>query len=498
MAALRPVAWSAVVGTAFAVMVAAPAHADPTSVPDAGSRPAPAGQLRLPGAGPITPAVLGTPRPGPLGQQILAAETEVGSLGERLKSLDEQLGVAHEARMRTEQLWREASQRVIGLRAQAESAAAEAYKSATELGPFGSFGSDLRRLGLLAPGPTEDGAGPETAARDVARAEEEEAAKFHAYTEALITEQGLQGQRTALAATFQARQVALIKLKQDNVTQLARIEAEQDAFERSQAGRYGQAGINVDGEAPAPQALQAVRFALGQLRKPYEWGAEGPDRFDCSGLMWASYRSAGITLARVAKDQYHTTTPISVDKLLPGDLVFFATDRGDWRSIHHVGMYIGDGKMVHAPTTGDVVKISNVWWSRFFGATRVVGAVPAPAQPAPPVNTPPHAPPQTTPPAPPPVVLNPPTAPPALPTAPKAPTSAPPRRDPSSTPTTTAPSSTPPTTSASTTPALDQSSTASTSTAPTTAEATSPTAESSTTSTSEPAPSPSGSAQPTP
>jgi cell wall-associated NlpC family hydrolase/chitodextrinase len=367
---------------------------DPVSVPDDGSRPAATGELRLPGAPPNTLPSQAVPVPGPLSQQILAAETEVGVLGERLKGLDEQLATAHDTVVERERSWRAAAGEAAALREKADNAATDAYKTATGLGPFSPIGTDLRQFGRLVPGQDDDTeTGPEAAARELARADADEQAKYRMYSDALIVEQGLTGQRTTLFITFEARQAALVKLKQDNAAQLARIEAEQDAFERSQASRYGQVGVNASGEAANPRALAAVRFALSQLGKAYEWGAEGPDHYDCSGLMWASYRSVGISTARVAKDQYHTTTPISVDQLLPGDLVFFATDRFDWTTVHHVGMYIGDGKMVHSPTTGEVVKISNVWWSRFFGATRVVPAIPAP----PPVTTPPVATPPTVP-----------------------------------------------------------------------------------------------------
>lgn len=400
LAALRPVAWSAVVGAAFAVMAAAPAHADPNTVPDPGSRPAPAGELRLPGSAPSQMVLPPAPVPGPLATQIMAAEAEVAILGEQLTSLNEQLAIAQATTSEAERAWSEAADQVAELRLVADPAAEEAYKAADELSPYGRFGSDILDLGRLLPRFEEPAEEPQITPWDVARAEEAERQTFRAYSDALLVEQGLYSQHATVDGTFKQKHAALLKLKTDNAQQLARIEAEREAYEQSQAGRYGRAGINVDGLAAHPSALRAVQFALAQLGKPYEWAAEGPNRFDCSGLMWASYRSVGITLPRVSRDQFRTTTPVSVDRLLPGDLVFFGIDRNDWTSIHHVGMYIGDGKMVHAPSTGDVVKISTVWWSRFFGATRVVGAVPAPVPPTTPPAPPPpvHTPPATTPP----------------------------------------------------------------------------------------------------
>ncbi|WP_163568994.1 C40 family peptidase [Fodinicola feengrottensis] len=124
--------------------------------------------------------------------------------------------------------------------------------------------------------------------------------------------------------------------------------------------------------------MKALSYAIAQMNahKMYEWGAEGPDRFDCSGLVMAAYDYAGIHLPRTARPQFRATRPVQVNALLPGDLVFFATDKSDWNTIHHVGIYVGGGKMINAPHDGVPVQINAIWWSEFFGATRVVGAVP--------------------------------------------------------------------------------------------------------------------------
>ena len=163
--------------------------------------------------------------------------------------------------------------------------------------------------------------------------------------------------------------------------QLIEIERQQEAAEQ-QIGAGYVSNQSISGMAAHPRALAAVRYALAQLGDPYKWSEEGPNQFDCSGLMWAAYRSPGadyFDLPRVSRDQYAATRGRTVPQsaLLPGDLLFFASG-SSWTTIHHVGMYIGNGKMVQAPTTGDVVKISVVRWSRLYAATRVIGAVPAP------------------------------------------------------------------------------------------------------------------------
>jgi cell wall-associated NlpC family hydrolase len=124
--------------------------------------------------------------------------------------------------------------------------------------------------------------------------------------------------------------------------------------------------------APSPTAAAAIRAAATRLGAPYVWGATGPGTFDCSGLtMWA-YRQAGVAIPRTSRQQYAGLPRVDVGSLLPGDLVFYA-DGADPGSIHHVSMYLGDGLILTAPRTGDVVKISPVWRTPIYGAVRVPG-----------------------------------------------------------------------------------------------------------------------------
>ncbi|SOB83060.1 C40 family peptidase [Streptomyces sp. 1331.2] len=104
---------------------------------------------------------------------------------------------------------------------------------------------------------------------------------------------------------------------------------------------------------------EAVDFALAQLGKPYVWGGDGPSGYDCSGLVQQAYRRAGISLPRVADDQYAATTPISAGQLRRGDLVFWS-DSGRASGIHHVGIYLGGNTFVEAPRPGRTVRISTL------------------------------------------------------------------------------------------------------------------------------------------
>ncbi|MCX4686421.1 bifunctional lytic transglycosylase/C40 family peptidase [Kitasatospora purpeofusca] len=153
------------------------------------------------------------------------------------------------------------------------------------------------------------------------------------------------------------------------------------------------------------QSAGAIYFAQGKLGTPYLWGGDGLDsqngRFDCSGLTRAAFESVGIILPRVANDQWYAGPHPSRDQLRPGDLVFWATDLTDPRSIHHVGIYVGGGYMINAPHTGAVIRYDKIDTKEYIGATRVTsdaaqalpnrnadGGVIAPSRPGDPAPTP--------------------------------------------------------------------------------------------------------------
>ncbi|MEV8068241.1 bifunctional lytic transglycosylase/C40 family peptidase [Streptomyces sp. NPDC085995] len=126
---------------------------------------------------------------------------------------------------------------------------------------------------------------------------------------------------------------------------------------------------------PSQQAAAAISYAQSKLGTPYLWGGEGTaaqgGRFDCSGLTQAAYASAGITLPRVANDQYNAGPHPKREELLPGDLVFFSDDLTNSRAIRHVGIYVGGGYMIDAPRTGAVIRFDPIDTPDYFGATRV-------------------------------------------------------------------------------------------------------------------------------
>ncbi|MCM1970264.1 MULTISPECIES: C40 family peptidase [Streptomyces] len=119
-------------------------------------------------------------------------------------------------------------------------------------------------------------------------------------------------------------------------------------------------------EAPNSRAAQAVAYAYQKLGSPYVWGATGPNAFDCSGLTQAAYRAAGVSLPRTTYAQIGAGRRVSRSELLPGDLVFF------YSGISHVGIYVGNGQMIHAPNPSAPVRVAPITEMPFAGATRVV------------------------------------------------------------------------------------------------------------------------------
>ncbi|MFE5922106.1 NlpC/P60 family protein [Streptomyces sp. NPDC056468] len=119
-------------------------------------------------------------------------------------------------------------------------------------------------------------------------------------------------------------------------------------------------------QAPNARAASAISYAYSKLGSPYVWGATGPNAFDCSGLTQAAYRSAGLSLPRTTYAQIDAGRRVSRSELLPGDLVFF------YSGISHVGLYIGNGQMIHAPNPSAPVRVAPLDEMPFAGATRVV------------------------------------------------------------------------------------------------------------------------------
>jgi peptidoglycan DL-endopeptidase CwlO len=148
----------------------------------------------------------------------------------------------------------------------------------------------------------------------------------------------------------------------------AKLDAERVARERAAAAERASRGGG--SETPPPnipasgRGQIALDFALAQLGEPYSYGSEGPDAWDCSGLTMVAWAQAGVSLPRSSSAQIGVGTRVSYSQMEPGDLVFF------YSPISHVGIYAGDGQVVHATHPGDVVSLDPISYMPFSGATR--------------------------------------------------------------------------------------------------------------------------------
>ena len=207
------------------------------------------------------------------------------------------------------------------------------------------------------------------AQQDLAR---QRAGAEQARTEAETDQSAIDVARADLEAA-NAKQAAILQQVNGELEVLVQEEANRRAAEEARRARvrYGSTALgNGNPEAfpnlPAPgaAAATAIEFARAQLGKPYRYAAVGPDSYDCSGLTMAAYAAAGIRMPHYSGAQYSSLPHVPLNAMLPGDLVFWGSGGGS-----HVGIYVGNGLMIHAPHTGDVVKIAAVY-GRPVGAAR--------------------------------------------------------------------------------------------------------------------------------
>ncbi|WP_217245406.1 C40 family peptidase [Streptomyces sp. AC602_WCS936] len=185
-----------------------------------------------------------------------------------------------------------------------------------------------------------------------------------------------------LTAEEKARLAAIEKKKQEEAARKAaelakrqaqerererqqREQREQEQADRQESGSGGSGGTSsgtgtTEPSAPdasyGTKAEKALAFARAQIGKPYVWGATGPGSYDCSGLTQAAWKAAGVTLPRTTYDQVDAGTTVPVSQAQPGDLVFFYDD------LSHVGLYIGNGMMIHAPKPGAYVREESIYY----------------------------------------------------------------------------------------------------------------------------------------
>jgi cell wall-associated NlpC family hydrolase len=152
------------------------------------------------------------------------------------------------------------------------------------------------------------------------------------------------------------------ELEEEERERLERLERE--AAQRAQTA-WLDSGIleEIDGEATGDGG-KAVEFATAQVGKPYQWGAEGPAAYDCSGLTSRAWASAGLTIPRTSQQQWKRLRHVDAEDMRPGDLIIYFEDAS------HVGMYVGDGRVVHAPRPGRTVTIAGAGSMPILGVVR--------------------------------------------------------------------------------------------------------------------------------
>ncbi|MFR0357763.1 NlpC/P60 family protein [Streptomyces sediminimaris] len=176
-----------------------------------------------------------------------------------------------------------------------------------------------------------------------------------------------------LTAEEKARLAAIQRKKEEEAArkaaelarqQAAAQKAKEEAAAASSSSSGSTAGSSTDSgststgdSAYATKAAKALAFARAQIGKPYVWGATGPDSYDCSGLTQAAWKAAGVSLPRTTYDQVDAGTTVSLADAQPGDLIFFYDD------ISHVGIYIGNGMMIHAPKPGAYVREESIYYA---------------------------------------------------------------------------------------------------------------------------------------
>jgi len=216
-------------------------------------------------------------------------------------------------------------------------------------------------------------------ARDLLMAEQSDlaaASHLKLAVQAAVTQQqefvrATQDKRNSLAKQVASAQAHVAALKSARQAALAAAAAAAAARAAARAAAQSSAG-STQGSATAPswasssgasagQGDVAANWALTQLGKPYQWGAAGPDTYDCSGLTMVAWAHAGVSLLHYTGYQWDEGPHVPLDQLQRGDLLFYATDNSDPGTIHHVGLYIGNGMMVDAPFTGADVRIDSIY-----------------------------------------------------------------------------------------------------------------------------------------
>jgi cell wall-associated NlpC family hydrolase len=324
---------------------------------------------------------------------VAARAHDLEILTEQFNEAREELAATREAADRAAQELVAAEAALAGAREQVRAVAYGAY-TGERLAPLEAMlTSDspdelLDRIGMLRTIADHNGQVLGRAEQTAADADRAKASAQDIATRAQAQVDRVAAQKDDLDAQIAVYQAAYERLSEDE-QRASRAAAERHAAEQAaaaQAAAAEAAGSSAAASRPAPAApraaappaapvlggsaaaRKAVDIAMAQIGDPYVWGAAGPDAFDCSGLVQYAYAAAGISLPHSSRMQSTMGAPVSRDALQPGDLVFF------YSPVSHVGIYIGDGQMVHASTSGVPVKTASVdSMGSYNSARRIAG-----------------------------------------------------------------------------------------------------------------------------
>ncbi|HWH00344.1 MAG TPA: NlpC/P60 family protein [Pilimelia sp.] len=296
-------------------------------------------------------ALPATPRPADLARRLDRATAEWETLVEQYNDVREELRATQARAAELTALLDPLHRRIAQHQAQLGRLAAGAYRSGrpaelTTLLGADAAGQLARRLVLVDRLVRER----QTALGELHAAR----ARHEAARRALAT----------LAAHQRAQQARLADRRRQVEADLNRL---RQLRQRAYAAGWREPAPPRDGYVPrysAGAAGTAVRFAYAQLGKGYRWGAGGPDAYDCSGLTSAAWRAAGVRLPHNAARQFQAVPAVSRAELRPGDLVFYYAD------VRHVGIFIGDGRIIHAPQYGQPVRIQQLRYAPIRGYGR--------------------------------------------------------------------------------------------------------------------------------
>ncbi|GGX56004.1 hypothetical protein GCM10010358_07390 [Streptomyces minutiscleroticus] len=169
-------------------------------------------------------------------------------------------------------------------------------------------------------------------------------------------------ERDTVRARLREVEETLASLDSGRLAELA--ELEEAGAAKAQERFLASGALGEAARTPTRAGAEALEYAVGQIGKPYEWGAEGPGAYDCSGLTSRAWERAGVPIPRTSQEQWDTLERVHLDELRPGDLVVY------FPGATHVALYLGDGRVVQAPRPGARVKVSPIAANPVLGAVR--------------------------------------------------------------------------------------------------------------------------------